>query len=338
MNVVIADDNTVALKLLRNALLQAGHEVRPVVNGRQALDALNDGKCRLIIADWEMPEMDGLELCRAVRTAGLPGYIYFILLTGRGGKHDKLEALSAGVDDFITKPFDPAELAAKLLGAERLLSLETRELTIFALAKLAESRDPETGLHLERVRNYTRLLAQELALQPEFAQAVTGSFVHTIYQTSPLHDIGKVAIPDCVLLKPGRLNNQEFEIMKTHTTLGAHTLQAALREHPGAEFLQMASQIALTHHERFDGSGYPAGLKGQEIPLCGRIMALADVYDALTSKRVYKPAFDHLIASSIIREGSGSHFDPALVEAFNTHERRFSEARAAFSDAPAKAA
>src|SRR5579872_1077975 len=197
MNVVIADDNAVALKLLRNSLLQAGHEVRSVVNGRQALGALDDGKYRLVIADWEMPEMDGLELCRAVRTAGLPGYIYFILLTGRNAKQDKLEALSAGVDDFITKPFDRAELTAKLQGAERLLSLETRELTIFALAKLAESRDPETGLHLERVRNYAKLLAQELALRPEFMREVTGNFVRTIYQTSPLHDIGKVAIPDC---------------------------------------------------------------------------------------------------------------------------------------------
>jgi putative two-component system response regulator len=302
------------------------------------LDALSDCKCRLIIADWEMPEMDGLELCRAVRAAGLPGYVYFILLTGRGNKRDKLDALSAGVDDFITKPFDHAELAAKLLGAERLLSIETRELTIFALAKLAESRDPETGSHLERVRNYTRLIAQELALRAEYAREINRNFIRTIYQTSPLHDIGKVAIPDCVLLKPGRLNDEEFEIMKTHTTLGAQTLQAALLQHPGAEFLQMASQIALTHHERFDGSGYPAGLKGQEIPLCGRIMAVADVYDALTSKRVYKPAFDHLVASSIIREGAGHHFDPVLVEIFHTLESQFFQIQAAFNDASAKAA
>ena len=160
MKVVIADDNVVALKLLRNALLQLGHEVTSTSDGRQALDALNDGTCRLVIADWQMPEMDGLELCRAVRAAGLPGYVYFILLTGRNGQHDKLEALSAGVDDFIVKPFDRAELAARLLGAERLLSLETRVLTIFALAKLAESRDPETGSHLERVQKYTRLLAR----------------------------------------------------------------------------------------------------------------------------------------------------------------------------------
>jgi putative two-component system response regulator len=338
MNVLIADDNAMALKILRNAITQAGHQVRCALNGRQALDALRDGKCRLAIADWLMPEMDGLELCRAIRAAGYPGYVYFILLTSRGSKHDKLEALSAGVDDFITKPFDRAELAAKLRGAERLLSMETRELTIFALAKLAESRDPETGSHLERVRNYSRLLAQELASQSEYAGEVTGRFVRTIYETSPLHDIGKVAIPDCVLLKPGRLNDQEFEIMKTHTTLGAKTLQAALRQHPGAEFLQMASQIALTHHERFDGSGYPAGLKGKDIPLCGRIMAVADVYDALTSKRVYKPAFDHLVASSTIREGAGHHFDPVIVEVFGALERQFSETRTAFDDAAALAA
>jgi len=181
-------------------------------------------------------------------------------------------------------------------------------------------------------------LAHELALRPEYARKVTGNFIRTIYQTSPLHDIGKVAIPDCVLLKPGRLNNDEFEIMKTHTTLGAETLQAALKQHPGAEFLQMASLIALTHHERFDGSGYPAGLKGQDIPLCGRIMAVADVYDALTSKRVYKPAFDHLVASSIIRDGSGHHFDPVLVEIFHTLEFQFSKTRATFNDVSARAA
>ena len=297
-------------------------------------------KCRLVITDWEMPEMDGLELCRAVRTAGLPGYVYFILLTGRGSKGDKLAALSAGVDDFITKPFDRPELAAKLRGAERLLLLETRELTIFALAKLAESRDPETGSHLERVRNYARLLAQEVALRPEYTSVVTGNFIQTIYQTSPLHDIGKVAIPDCVLLKPGRLNDEEFEIMKTHTTLvvGPDTAGGSSQEHPGAEFLQMASQIALTHHERFDGSGYPAGLKEQEIPLCGRIMAVADVYDALTSKRVYKSAFDHLVASSIIREGSGHHFDPVLVEVFHTLELQFARTQAAFSNVTGRAA
>jgi putative two-component system response regulator len=338
MNIVIADDNDVALLILEHSLAQAGHEVRCVSDGREAMEALSDGQCRIIIADWEMPEMDGLELCRAVRNAGLPGYVFFMLLTGRGSRHDKLHALSAGVDDFITKPFDEAELVAKLRNAERLLSLETRELTIFALAKLAESRDPETGSHLERVRNYTRLIAQQLALRPEYAGKVTGSFVRTIYETSPLHDIGKVAIPDCVLLKPGRLNDQEFDIMKTHTTLGAQTLQAALKQHPGAEFLQMASQIALTHHERFDGSGYPSGLQGTDIPLCGRIMAVADVYDAMTSKRVYKPAFDHIVASSTIREGAGRHFDPVLVEVFLSLERQFCEIRAALDEAPPLAA
>jgi putative two-component system response regulator len=338
MNIVIAEDNAVALKILRSVLVHLGHEVRAVADGRQALEQLNDGKYRLVIADWQMPEMDGLELCKAVRAAGLPGYVYFILLTGRTGRQDKLQALSAGVDDFIIKPYDRAELAAKLLGAERLLSLETRALTIFALAKLTESRDPETGSHLERVQNYTRLLAQELALQSPYAAEITGSFIRTIHETSPLHDIGKVAIPDCVLLKPGRLNDEEFAVMKNHTTLGAKTLQAALTQHPQAEFLQMASQIALTHHERFDGTGYPQGLKGREIPLAGRIMAVADVYDALTSKRVYKAAYDHLVASSIIREGSGHHFDPQLVEAFHRLETKFSETRAAFAETVAEAA
>ncbi len=337
MNIVIADDNTVALKILKHALVQAGHTVRCAGNGREALAALADGACRLVISDWEMPEMDGLDLCRAIRTAGLPGYVYFMLLTSHGGKQNKLEALNAGADDFFNKPFDQAELIIKLRGAERLLSLETRELTIFAMAKLAESRDSETGAHLERVRNYTRLLAQDLCGRPQYPE-VNGEYVRTMYLTSPLHDIGKVAIPDCVLLKPGRLSDREFEIMKTHTTRGADTLEAALRQHPEAAFLQMACQIALTHHERFDGTGYPHGLKGYDIPLCGRIMALADVYDALTSKRIYKPPFDHEVARSMIRDGSGTHFDPDMVEAFFRLELQFIATRQAHTELERNAA
>jgi putative two-component system response regulator len=155
-----------------------------------------------------------------------------------------------------------------------------------------------------------------LSRQEKFRDEVTPEYVQLIYLTSPLHDIGKVAIPDCVLLKPGVLNDREFAVMKSHARLGAETLEATLEEHPEACFLQMARDIAATHHERYDGSGYPAGLRGNDIPLCGRIVALADVYDALTSKRCYKDSFDHDVARSIILEGSGAHFDPDVVDAF----------------------
>ena len=332
MNLLIVDDNPVALEVLNATLARSGHTVQRAAGGREALAVLREGVYRVVIADWEMPEMDGLALCRAIRTGGLPGYVYVILLTARDGRADRIEGLSAGADDFLTKPFDAAELLIRLHGADRLLALETRELTIFAMAKLAEARDPETGAHLERVRNYTRTLAAELQRQAGAPAEVTAEFVQMIYLTSPLHDIGKVAIPDRILLKPGRLNDREFAIMKEHAAFGAGTLRSALDKHPNAGFLKMAWQIALTHHERFDGSGYPAGLKGEEIPLCGRIMAVADVYDALISKRVYKAAMLHEVAASIILEESGSHFDPMVVAAFDRVQGEFARIHAAYAE------
>ena len=172
----------------------------------------------------------------------------------------------------------------------------------------------------------------------KFRSQINAEYIRLIYLTSPLHDIGKVGIPDCVLLKPGALNDQEFEVMKTHTTLGAQTLEAALRQFPGVHFLQMGRDIAASHHERFDGSGYRQGLSSDSIPLCARIVAVADVYDALTSKRVYKRAFDHAVARSIIVKESGSHFDPDVVDAFLQNEARFVSIRAQFAEAEALAA
>ncbi|HTW94158.1 MAG TPA: HD domain-containing phosphohydrolase, partial [Tepidisphaeraceae bacterium] len=235
-------------------------------------------------------------------------------------------------------PFDPSEVSVRVRTAERILAIETRDLVIFAMAKLAESRDPETGAHLDRVRHYARLLAEQLGRTEHYRQIVDPSYVRLIYLTAPLHDIGKVAVPDSVLLKPGRLNDREFEIMKLHTTLGAQVLQAALREHPEARFLQMAAEIASTHHERWDGSGYPSSLRGEDIPLCGRIVALADVYDALTSRRVYKPKLSHETARCMILEAAGSHFDPDLVQAFSAIEDQFLQVRIQYSDVFAEAA
>jgi putative two-component system response regulator len=262
-----------------------------------------------------MPGMCGLELCRRIRQRQANAYIYVILLTAKQRTEDIVEGLNAGADDYITKPFQPKELEVRLRTGERILSLESRDLTIFALAKLAESRDPETGAHLERMREYCRVMAEELAAAEHPLDEIDGDFVQMIYMTSPLHDIGKVGIPDHILLKPGPLNEQEFEIMKQHTVIGGQTLDALALTHPEARFLLLARDIAWTHHEKFDGSGYPRGLAGDEIPLCGRIVAVADVYDALTSKRVYKPAYGHEMAFDVIRDGRGSHFDPQVVNA-----------------------
>jgi len=338
LRILIVDDQELSLDVLRFALEHEGHEVQTACNGHEALATLARGEHHLVISDWEMPEMNGLELCRSIRSRDLGDYVYFILLTARDRSASIIHGLASGADDFITKPFDPDELTARVRVAERILSLNTRDMTIFALAKLAESRDPETGQHLERVQNYSRTLAQHLCRTRQFASELDPAFVKLIYDTSPLHDIGKVAIPDCVLLKPGRLSDDEFQIMKTHTTMGAQTLEAAAKKYPRARYLKIAREIAESHHEKWNGGGYPNGLIGDDIPLAARIVALADVYDALVSKRVYKGAFIHLTARAIIIEGRGTHFDPAVVDAFLAVEGQFIEIQKVFSNSLSEAA
>jgi putative two-component system response regulator len=338
VRILIVDDEEVSLDMLRLSLEEAGHEVDAARDGQEALALLANGEHHLIISDWEMPRTNGLELCRAVREQELGSYVYIILLTARDGSASMVEGLAAGADDFITKPFDPDELTARVRVAERILSLETRDMTIFALAKLAESRDSETGQHLERVQAYSRMLARQLLHTGQYAEEIDAAFVNLIYETSPLHDIGKVAIPDCVLLKPGRLSDEEFEVMKTHTTLGAQTLEAAARKYPKARYLKMAREIAESHHEKWNGTGYPRRIKGQDIPLSGRIVALADVYDALVSRRVYKSAFTHMAARAIIVDAAGNHFDPLIVQAFQSVEVQFVEVQKKFSSELAAAA
>lgn len=323
MQILIVDDDELSLDILEHALGGEGHSVIRASHGHHALEILQQGACQFVISDWDMPGMNGIELCQKIRRRDFGGYVYVILLTSHYGTADIVEGMSAGADDFITKPFHAAELAVRVRAGCRVVSLETRDLAIFALAKLAESRDPETGHHLERVRSYSRVLAEELGLNPKYTTEIDAEFIHLIYLTSPLHDIGKVGIPDSVLLKPGRLSREEFDIMKTHATLGAATLESALDRYPAARFLRVARDIAATHHERWDGTGYPAGLAGLDIPLCGRIVSLADVYDALTSKRSYKEAFTHETARSIIIEGSNTHFDPDVVNAFVQVENEF---------------
>ncbi len=332
MQILIVDDDPVELELLRNALAEAGHKVLVAGNGAEAMDVLRHGSCRIVVTDWVMPEMDGLELCRAARSEDLGRYVYIILLTCMEGTSNVVEGLSAGADDFMPKPFEPAELAVRINVGQRVLALETRDVAIFAMAKLAESRDPETGAHLERVRSYAQILARDLAERREFGGLVDGDFVRLIHQTSPLHDIGKVAIPDHVLLKPGRLDDREFEIMKTHSEQGARTLDSALQQFPEADFLRMARDIAMSHHERIDGGGYPAGLAGHDIPLSARVFSLADVYDALVSKRVYKEAFTQDVARNIVVQGAGAHFDPPVVQAFLRCEPEFIEVKRRHSD------
>ncbi len=324
LQVLVAEDDVVSGEMLSECLRAFGYSVTHVTNGKAAIEMVRTGRFRLVVSDWEMPELDGIGLCDFIRQRHTGGYIYVILLTSRCGTSNIVRGLNAGADDFITKPFQPDELRVRLRAAERILALEGRDLLIFSLAKLAESRDPDTGSHLERIRQYSRLLAEHLS---QTSDVVDGEFVQMIYLTSPLHDIGKVGIPDEVLNNPGRLSPDEFKIMQEHAAIGGKTLDAVAEMDSNLGFLKMARDIAWCHHEKVDGSGYPNGLVGHDIPLSARIVSLADVYDALTSKRVYKEAFSHEKSRNIILEGSGSHFDPAVVDAFRAKESAFIDTR-----------
>jgi len=264
-----------------------------------------------------------------------------------------VQGYQQGADDYVIKPFNHEELLAKVRIQFRLreslmnlwhanarvqefnASLEhlihqrteeitaTRDVAIFALAKLAESRDPETGEHINRMRHYSLILAQQLRRNSPYAHRIDEQFPQDIFRSSPLHDIGKVGIPDAILLKPCELTWEEYEIMKTHTTIGAEALREAAHQDQSGSFLEMATEIARHHHERFDGMGYPDGLAGEEIPLSARIVALADVFDALTTRRIYKPAYDPEVATRIVEERAGSHFDPVIAEAFRAQHDEF---------------
>lgn len=334
MRILGVDDDDIAPDILEAAVADDGHELVRAANGLAALNILQHERIQLVISDWTMPGMSGIDLVRKVRDGSTGLYTYFILLTSRTDEADLLNGLEAGADDFLIKPFNPMELRLRLKVGQRVLALETHRLTIFALAQLADTRDNETGNHLARMREYSRMLAQHLAEAPELNLGLSGDYPELIYLTSPLHDIGKVGIPDCVLLKPGRLDDSEFAVMKTHAYLGGQTLSAALEQFPDAAYLQMARDIAMYHHERYDGKGYPTGLAGEDIPLCARIVSVADVYDALVSRRVYKQAFSHEIARSLIIEGSGTQFDSKVVDAFIANEKGFESISAQYADAP----
>jgi putative two-component system response regulator len=319
----VADDSS--LETIREVLARKGHEVVTARSGDEATSVLFRSPVRMVIADSESPGMSGFELCRWIRSHGFYSYVFIIMLMRRNGSIDAIEGLQAGADEFLPKPLDPTELDLRVTMGARILSSEYHQIAIFTLAKLAESRDPETGLHLDRIREYSKLLGINLTKQKKFADILPYSDIEIIYHTSVLHDIGKVGIPDTILLKPGTLDKAEFEIMKTHTIIGGKTLGQALAQYPDAQFLEVARNIAFWHHERYDGSGYPHGLSGEDIPLCARIVALADVYDALTSKRPYKKAYPHEAAREIILEKRGRHFDPDIVDCFFETDTAFAE-------------
>ncbi len=316
--ILVADDDAAQRLLLKMSLEQADYRTIEAASGKEALDLLT-GKpeIRLIITDLNMPEMDGFELIRQIRQLEYR-YTYIIVLTSNDEQKNLIRALRLGADDYLTKPVLSEELRLRLAGAARLLRLESQEALILSMAKLAEYRSRETGYHLERVRLYTKILATDLCEHhPEMGLTIQKAT--EISEVSTLHDLGKIAIPDHILHKPGRLEKEEFDIMKTHASLGGDIL-LELYEKTGSSYLKVGYEIARHHHEKWDGSGYPDKLQGDEIPVSARIMALADVYDAMSSKRCYKESYRHDAIKKIIAQESGSHFDPRVVKAFFRQE------------------
>jgi putative two-component system response regulator len=340
---MIVDDLPENLRLLENILKTRGYNVQAMPDGTKALECIAGGHPDLILLDISMPGLNGYQVCKILKednhTAGIP----VIFLSALNEMEDKIKAFQVGGVDYITKPFHFDEVMARVSTHLRIKILqnqledhnrhlqerveaqvreisESQMATIFALAKLAEYRDMDTGMHLERVQGFCGIIALWLKKSTPLGKTLNSKFVRNMYEASPLHDIGKVAIPDSILLKPGKLTIEEWEVMKTHTTIGAENLKAVLHHYPENSFIQMGIEIAQYHHERWDGHGYPIGLAGEDIPLSARIMAVVDVYDAVRSKRCYKDPISHIAARKIITDGSGSHFDPQIVEAFLAEE------------------
>ena len=318
LSILVVDDDSAQLMLIRMLVEQQGYNVLTASNGLEALQLFGKNPdIRLVVTDLDMPFMDGFELIRRIRQEQSK-YTYIIVLTSHEAKYSVVAALNDGADDFLTKPAFNEELQLRIKSGVRLLRLESQDELIFSMAKLSEYRSEETGYHLEKVQRYTSLLANDL-LDKCKKFNLTTSFVEAIAQVAPLHDIGKVAIPDNILHKPGKLTIEEFQIMKSHSVIGGNMLLDIFSK-SGSHYLKTASDIAMYHHERFDGTGYPKGLKGDAIPLSARIMALADIYDAMTSERCYKEAFSHEKVKKIIAEERGKHLDPDVVDSFQRQE------------------
>jgi putative two-component system response regulator len=338
-----------------------GFDVRTAGSGEEALAMAAEECPHLILLDVEMRGIDGFETIERLHRAEETRDASVIFISARADAKDRLRGLELGAVDYITKPFLPPEVLARVRIHLRIRTLErdlarsnaklrdrnraleeqveertgdvlrSRDAVIFGLAKLAESRDDETGQHLERICAYVEILVKQLA---DGDDALDDAWVRTVTTTSALHDIGKVSVPDAVLRKPGKLTDEERRIIERHTTVGGDTLLALKRRWGDDPFLVTAMEIAFGHHERWDGKGYPFGLKGDDIALSARIVSVADVYDALTSPRVYKRALSHDEAKEAIVDGAGSQFDPMIVSAFLRTEDRFREVAAAMRDEP----
>ncbi len=347
-SVLVVDDTEANVDILVEALGDS-YDVSVAIDGESALEAVTESPPDIILLDIMMPGIDGYEVCRRLKQDPRHARIPVVFLTAMTEVENKTKGFQMGAVDYVTKPFEIMEVQARvkthlslmLAGreleqqneilevkvAERTMELAlTQDVTIHSLATLCETRDNETGGHILRTQRYVKALAKKLAAHPKFAGQLDPRTIQLLFKCAPLHDIGKVGVPDAILLKPGKLTDDEFDIMRTHCELGFQALEKSEKLfHTGnvPSFLEHAKDIAFTHHEKFNGTGYPRGLAGDDIPISGRIMAIADVYDALICKRVYKPPFTHGKAVEIITKDSGTHFDPDLVEAFLAIQEEF---------------
>ncbi|MFM7315130.1 MAG: HD-GYP domain-containing protein [Cyanobium sp.] len=353
---LVVDDAPENLQLM-NSLLRDRYRVRLATDGESGLKlALQDPQPDLILLDIVMPGIDGYETCRQLKALARTRAIPVIFLTAMNQDSDQEEGFRCGCVDFITKPISPSLTLARVathvslkratdilsdqnrsLQAEverRTLEVQTvQDVTILAMASLAETRDNETGMHIRRTQNYVKALAEGLLEHSPYANQLDELMIDLLFKSAPLHDIGKVGIPDEILLKPGKLTNEEFTLMKQHAELGARIIISAEEELKSpSSFLRYAREIAHHHHENWDGSGYPAGLAGETIPLSARLMAVADVYDALISRRCYKPPMSHDEACALIHQQCGSKFDPVVIAEFEQLHARFADIAREFAD------
>ncbi len=361
--VLVVDDTPEDLTLM-SALLEDTYRVKVANRGDKAIKiATSDNPPDLILLDIMMPEMDGYEVCRVLKFSETTRGIPVIFLAAKMTLEDEQKGLAAGAVDYLIKPVFSSLLLARVAAQialkanadwrrmrdeflrdkndylEQEVTRRTHEVmavldvTILAMTSLAETRDSDTGNHIRRTQHYVQALARHLKTHVRFANELSDAAIDVLFKAAPLHDIGKVGIPDRILLKPAQLTPEEFEIMKTHTTLGCDAIQQA-EQIVGTcvDFLRVAKEIALSHQEKWDGSGYPQGLAGDDIPLSARLMAVADVYDALISERVYKAAMPHDRAVGVVFQGRGAHFDPDMVDAFIEIQSEFQAIAQRFSD------
>jgi putative two-component system response regulator len=331
--ILVVDDQPQNIELLEAYLAHQNYEIVTAASGEEALKKLSGNPIDLILLDVMMPGMDGFEVIRRVRQDNTHQSLPIILVTALRETEDRVKGIEAGCDDFISKPVEKMELLArvrsllKVKAYNDLMSNYQKELksevtsrteelkhalekikaasldTIYRLSMASEYKDKDTGAHIQRMSRYSAAIARQMGLAE--------TTVETILYAAPMHDLGKIGIPDLILLKPAQLNPPEWKIMKQHTVIGAKILKGS-----DAEFIRLGETIALSHHEKWDGSGYPNRLKGMAIPVAGRITAIADVFDALTSKRPYKEAYSLEESLAIIRKGRGRHFDPDVLDAF----------------------